>query len=161
MTIPSPFCKSNVGPRKLMRFCKFNFVGGVGVLVQFTALFLLKGVLQVNYLSATAIAVEAAVVHNFIWHDQFTWADRTTLDPVWRRSLLRFLRFNLGNGGISILGNLALMHRLVGELRMNYLLANTIAITLCSLANFLVSDRWVFEQKGSPQFCDLGSKGKE
>jgi putative flippase GtrA len=133
----------------------------MGVLVQFTALFLLKGVLQVNYLSATAIAVEAAVVHNFIWHDQFTWADRTTLDPVWRRSLLRFLRFNLSNGAISILGNLALMHRLVGELRMNYLLANAIAITLCSLANFLVSDRWVFEQTGSPQFCDLASKGKE
>jgi putative flippase GtrA len=133
----------------------------MGVLVQFTALFLLKGVLQVNYLSATAIAVEAAVVHNFIWHDQFTWAYRTTLDPAWRHSLLRFLRFNLSNGAISILGNLALMHRLVGELRMNYLLANAIAITLCSLANFLVSDRWVFEQTGSPQFCDLASKGKE
>lgn len=28
---------------------------------------------------------------------------------------------------------------------MNYLLANAIAITLCSLANFLVSEEWVFD----------------
>jgi hypothetical protein len=27
---------------------------------------------------------------------------------------------------------------------MNYLAANGIAIVLCSLANFLVSDEWVF-----------------
>ena len=29
---------------------------------------------------------------------------------------------------------------------MNYLLANAIAITLCSVANFLVSEGWVFEE---------------
>ncbi len=144
MTIEAP-SERNVSPRKLVRFCKFNFVGAMGVMVQFTALFLLKGVLHMNYLAATAIAVEAAVVHNFLWHEQFTWRDRKRSTPEWRRSLLRLLRFNLSNGTISILGNLALMHRLVGELRMNYLLANAIAITLCSLANFLVSDSWVFE----------------
>jgi putative flippase GtrA len=147
MTIKSPSCESNALLFKLTRFCKFNFVGGMGILVQLTALFLLKSVFQVNYLAATAIAVEVAVVHNFIWHEQFTWADRTKLEPVRHRAMLRLLRFNLSNGGISILGNLALMHRFVGQLQMNYLLANGIAITLCSLANFLVSETWVFEQE--------------
>ena len=146
MTIESS-SESNRAIRKLLRFCKFNFVGGMGVLVQMMALFFLQGVLQVNYLAATAIAVEAAVVHNFLWHERFTRADRTKLAPEWRRSMLRLLRFNLSNGTISILGNLALMHRLVGRLRMNYLVANAIAIMLCSLANFLVSDSWVFEQE--------------
>ena len=61
---------------KFVRWCKFNFVGGIGIGVQFAALFLLKGVLHFNYLAATAIAVEAAVVHNFVWHEQFTWVDR-------------------------------------------------------------------------------------
>lgn len=144
----------------------------MGIVVQFAALFLLKSVLHFDYLLATAIAVEAAVVHNFVWHEQFTWADRTfshralpdrTLpdsasperefceraksqrgQPRWRRSLPRLLRFNLSNGAVSILGNLALMKVLVGQGHMNYLLANAIAITLCSLANFLVSENWVF-----------------
>jgi putative flippase GtrA len=30
---------------------------------------------------------------------------------------------------------------------MNYLLANAIAITLCSVANFVVSETWVFERE--------------
>jgi putative flippase GtrA len=131
-------------PPMLVRLFKFNLVGGIGIGVQFAALFLLKGVLQFNYLAATAIAVEAAVVHNFVWHEQFTWADR--VQPSWRRSLVRLLRFNLTNGGVSLLGNLALMKLMVGQGHMNYLHANAIAITLCSVANFLVSETWVFEE---------------
>jgi putative flippase GtrA len=131
-------------PSTLVRLCRFNLVGGIGIGVQFAALFLLKGVLQFNYLAATAIAVEAAVVHNFVWHEQFTWADR--VQPSWRRSLVRLLRFNLTNGGVSLLGNLALMKLMVGQGHMNYLHANAIAITLCSVANFLVSETWVFEE---------------
>lgn len=153
-------CRNDGPPSKLVRWCKFNFVGGIGIGVQFAALFLLKGVLHFNYLAATAIAVEAAVVHNFVWHEQFTWVDRIKVDRIkldrtrfagaearWRRSLPRLLRFNVTNGAVSILGNLALMKVMVGQGYMNYLLANAIAITLCSLANFLVSDTWVFEDR--------------
>ena len=138
---------AEMAPSTFVRWCKFNFVGGIGIGVQFAALFLVKGVLHFNYLAATAIAVEAAVVHNFVWHEQFTWVDRTRMgssEPRWRRSLPRLVRFNLTNGAVSILGNLALMKVMVGEGHMNYLLANAIAITLCSLANFLVSETWVF-----------------
>ncbi len=148
MTTPGHSCEHAAAPSTLRRWCKFNFVGGIGIVVQFAALFLLKSVLHFNYLAATAIAVEAAVVHNFVWHEQFTWADRTKSDRMqpWRRSLPRLLRFNLTTGAVSILGNLALMKVMVGQGHMNYLLANAIAIALCSLANFLVSDEWVFEE---------------
>lgn len=125
-----------------LRWLKFNFVGGIGIGVQFAALFALKALLRMDYLAATAIAVEAAVVHNFVWHEQFTWADR--VHPSWRSSIPRFVRFNLTTGVVSILGNLALMRMLVGEGHVNYLVANAIAIVLCSIANFLVSDGWVF-----------------
>lgn len=129
-------------PPTLIRWLKFNFVGGIGIVVQFGALFLLKGVLHFPYLVATAIAVEAAVVHNFIWHEQFTWADRIKTP---RYSISRFMRFQVANGAVSLLGNLALMKVMVGLGNMNYLIANAIAILLCSVANFLVSDQWVFE----------------
>ncbi|HYM76620.1 MAG TPA: GtrA family protein [Candidatus Dormibacteraeota bacterium] len=135
----------NAPPSTLVRWLKFNFVGGIGIGVQFAALFLLKSLLHFDYLVATAIAVEAAVVHNFVWHEQFTWVDR--VQTSWRRSLLRFARFNLTTGVVSILGNLALMKVMVGQGHMNYLLANGIAIVLCSLANFLVSEEWVFARE--------------
>ena len=135
-------------PSRLIRWLKFNFVGGIGIGVQFAALFILKTVLGLDYLFATAFAVEAAVVHNFIWHEQFTWADRITRDrvqPSWQQSLARFVRFNLTTGAVSIVGNLALMRVMVGAGHMNYVVANAVAIALCSIANFLVSDEWVFE----------------
>jgi len=128
----------------LLRWLKFNLVGGIGIAVQFAALFALKGIFHFNYLAATAVAVEAAVVHNFVWHEQFTWSDR--VQTSWRRSLPRFARFNLTTGAVSILGNLALMKVMVGYGGMNYMLANALAIILCSLANFLVSEQWVFEE---------------
>lgn len=136
-----------IAPSTLVRWLKFNLVGGMGIIVQFVALFLLKTSLHFNYLAATAIAVEAAVVHNFVWHERFTWADRTRVDRRWRRSLTRLLRFNLTTGAVSILGNLALMKVMVGQGHLNYLLANAVAIILCSLANFLVSEVWVFTRK--------------
>ena len=125
------------------RWCKFNFVGGIGIGVQFAALFFLRSVMGFDYLLATAIAVEAAVVHNFVWHEQFTWADR--VESSWKQSLPRLVRFNLTTGAVSILGNLALMRVMVGEGHMNYMVANGIAIALCSIANFLVSDQCVFQ----------------
>jgi len=136
----------------ILRWIKFNVVGGVGIAVQFGALFFLKSILHFNYLAATAIAVEAAVFHNFVWHEQFTWVDRTGLasngENNWRcrDSLRRLLRFHLANGSVSILGNLALMKVMVGLGHMHYLVANAIAIVLCSLANFAVSEEWVFEE---------------
>jgi putative flippase GtrA len=148
MTVKTRVCGPNLPPTTWVRWCKFNLVGAMGIAVQFLALFLLNSVLHFNYLSATAIAVEAAVVHNFVWHEQFTWADRTKSNrgqPRWSRSLPRLLCFHLTNGVISIFGNLVLMKLMVGLCQMNYLLANAMAIALCSLANFRVSEAWVFE----------------
>jgi putative flippase GtrA len=165
--------ENSMAPSVLVRWLKFNFVGAIGIVVQFGVLFLLKSVEHVHYLVATVVAVEAAVLHNFVWHERFTWADRTM--PAWsvrqtlgvkasnylsaviaalkrcatqeplRSSVLRLARFNLANGAVSILGNVSLMKVMVGEGHMNYLVANGIAIAVCSVANFVVSDAWVFE----------------
>jgi putative flippase GtrA len=126
-----------------LRWLKFNAVGALGISVQLAVLLALKSAFHLSYLLATAIAVEVAVVHNFLWHERYTWADR--VQPSWRKSLPRLLRFNLSNGGVSIIGNLALMRLMVGVGHVNYLAANGVAIALCSLVNFLVSEEWVFE----------------
>ena len=121
MTTTTHPCDRRVPPSGLMRWCRFNLVGGIGILVQFAVLVLLKSVMQFNYLASTVIAVEAAVLHNFVWHERFTWADRTkaalkrcaTQKPS-GATFRRLLRFHLGNGAVSIFGNLALMKLMVG-----------------------------------------------
>jgi len=146
-TVSAPPDRKSPTRTILLRWLKFNVVGGIGIAAQFAALFLFKSVFHFHYLAATALAVEAAVVHNFVWHEQFTWSDR--VKTSWRRSLPRLAKFNLTTGSVSILGNLGLMKVMVAYGGMNYLLANALAIAMCSLANFLVSEVWVFEDSAN------------
>jgi len=120
------------------RWLKFNTVGAIGIGVQLAALTALKSGLHRDYLLATALAVEVAVIHNYVWHARFTWGDRAG------NSLRRFVKFNLTTGMLSIIGNILLMKLFVGWAGVNYLLANMGTIATCSTANFLVSDRFVF-----------------
>ena len=58
----------------MKRWLRFNAIGIAGAAVQLTALKLLS-VVGVHYLIATALAVEAAVLHNFFWHCRWTWKE--------------------------------------------------------------------------------------
>jgi putative flippase GtrA len=128
-------------PATARRFFRFNLVGAIGLAVQLGILELLRRA-GVDYLLATVLAVEAAVVHNFIWHERYTWHDRAgALRSEW---LARLVRFHLTNGAVSLVGNALAMRWLVGELRFPVLPANLLAITACCLVNFLLSDRVVF-----------------
>ena len=128
--------------RAFRRWLKFNAVGGIGIGVQLAALAIFRSLLHLDYLLATVLAVETAVLHNFLWHERFTWADRPA--ARFSHSLVRLVRFNASNGLVSILGNVLLMRLLVGTLGMQYFVANLIAIAVCSLVNFLLSDCFVF-----------------
>jgi putative flippase GtrA len=124
-----------------IRWLKFNAVGAGGIVVQLAALTLFESGLRLDYLAATALAVEAAVIHNYFWHERFTWADRIS-----GSSWTRFAKFNLTTGLFSILGNVLVMKVLVGGAHLNYFAANILTIATCSILNFVVSDRFVFEE---------------
>ena len=132
--------------RLIRRLLKFHMVGAMGIGVQLCFLFVFKTVLHLNYLLATGMAVECAVLHNFLWHEHFTWSDRRDGRS---RMLRRLLRFNFTTGMISIVGNLLLMRLLVGSLHLQYMIANMLTIGCCSLANFWASDRVVFQPEMS------------
>ena len=124
----------------MVRFLRFNGVGLVGFALQLALLALLLR-LGLNYLAATAIAVELTVLHNFAWHERWTWRDR----PAGAAGRARRLwRFHASNGLISLAGNLLLMRLLVGLLGLPALPANLLAVLLCALVNFTASDRFVF-----------------
>ena len=121
-----------------VRWLKFNAVGAAGIFVQLAVLVSLRAGLHMHYLLATALAVEATVLHNFFWHERFTWADRKSTN--WGA---RLLKFNLATGLFSIAGNLFFTAVLV-RAGLGYLPANAVSIALCSLINFFLNDRLVF-----------------
>jgi putative flippase GtrA len=122
------------------RFVRFNAVGLIGFVVQLLVLALLLRA-GLHYLAATAIAVEVAILHNFLWHERWTWRERAASG---RARLAQLGRFHLLNGLTSLIGNLLLMRLLVGTLGVPAVPANLAAVTACSLVNFFASDRAVF-----------------
>ncbi len=129
----------------LIRWIKFNAVGIAGAVVQIWFLHLLLRA-GAHYLAATAVAVEAALLHNFAWHQRYTWSDRPCDDLP--SVILRLLRFHLSNGFVSVVGNVLLMRLFVGQFGLHPLVANFVAILACSVINYFVGDRFVFKGTG-------------
>jgi putative flippase GtrA len=119
----------------------FVGVGLLGFGLQVGALAALTSLARWHWLPATLASVEIAIVHNFFWHERWTWSDRTAGgDAV----LSRFLRFNAANGLTSLAGNAGLMALLVGVAGAAPVPANVLAVAAISGVNFLLADRWVF-----------------
>ncbi len=126
---------------------KFHMVGLAGMCVHLTTLSLFSKGFGLEPAVATALAVEMAVLHNFAWHERFTWKDRCSVH--WMEVAGRLLRFNLTTGMISLLGTTAIVKYLVSAHHLPVLIANVVAIPCCSMLNFLASDLIVFKKPAS------------
>jgi len=126
----------------ILRWTRFNLVGLIGMAVQLTTLAILHRAMPHHNLVSTACATEITLLHNFLWHWNYTWRDRRTTTP-----LHQLLRFHLSNGIVSLVGNLALVRLLTHTTHLPLLVDTIIAIACCSLANFFLSHHWAFTQK--------------
>jgi putative flippase GtrA len=127
------------------RVTKFSLVGLLGAALQIVLLWGFLSPLHLPVLLATPLAVELTLLHNFAWHENFTWRNRPFACSRQRISALA--RFHLSNGCISLFGNTALMYLFVDRFRLPVTLSTVAAIALCGLLNFLFADRWVYKNK--------------
>jgi putative flippase GtrA len=123
----------------LPRFVTFNLVGVLGAGVHLGVLSLLARGLGLYPAVAGALAVEAALLHNFFWHERWTWADRAR-GAARRRRLIRFHGIN---GTTSLVGSLIVLPLLV-RAGMPVEVAGLATILTCSFSNFVAADRIVF-----------------
>src|SRR5262245_142846 len=124
----------------------FFVVGWLGFALQIGALAFLMSVAGWAWLPATVVAVELAVIHNFLWHERVTWKDRHTEPQDVRAATFtpfsRFVRFNLATGMTSIAGNVVLMAIYVGLLGLPPVVSNVLAVVTMSVLNFVVAGGW-------------------
>lgn len=122
----------------IARFLKFSTAGALGFLIQIAAVALFT-TLGWHYLAATAIAVELAIVTNFLWHRAITWADRPE-----GNALRQFVRFNALTAVTSIAASLLLTGLLVESAGVSPVAANIISVACLGLVNFIGADTLVF-----------------
>jgi putative flippase GtrA len=129
---------------RVSRPARFVCVGLVGFILQTLALQALTTRAGVPYLVATALAVEIAILHNFVWHEWWTWRDRARASGG---RLHRLARFNGLSALISITGNVGLTGLLVDVGGFQLLAANALAVVSLSLVTYASLDHWVFARE--------------
>jgi putative flippase GtrA len=94
---------------------------------------------RVSDLLGIVLAVEIALLHNFVWHEVWTWQTATAPGRY-----KRLLRFHLTSGVLSIASNALFTWIFRQSLGLPLLLANLAAISVTSVINFALVSRWVF-----------------
>lgn len=130
------------------RGIRFAIVATIGMAVQLAVLVLLVRAAGVDLAPATAAAVALTVVHNYAWHEQWTWRDRAGVTG--RQRMLRFVRYLAVTGSLSVLGSVAVTVVLARHLRVPLPIANVVAVGVLGAANFAAAHRLVFLPRRAP-----------
>ncbi len=119
------------------RFVRFGIVGLTGVIVDMGILFLLSdpATLGWSLTRSKIIAVEVAIINNFLWNDLWTFGDISQKQKGIRQRWQRLLKFNV----ICLCGlilNVLLLNIFVNLLNVNPYAANLITIATVAVGNF-------------------------
>ncbi|HJU43231.1 MAG TPA: GtrA family protein, partial [Vicinamibacterales bacterium] len=98
--------------------------------------------LSVNYIVATIVAIEMAILFNYLCHEQWTWRDRPARSA--RERCSRLLRFNAMTALTSIAGGVLITAALVELFGMPPVAANVISVVALGMLNFAGADSLVF-----------------
>ncbi len=106
-------------------------------------LYLFKGVLGLPLIPASLMAIEIALVHNFIWHRQWTWRDRSREN---RSPFLKQLAvYNLATGVVDLVANVTVLWLLTTFLGIYYMIANIAGMVMGPLVKFWLNDKVIFK----------------
>lgn len=118
------------------RFARFGAVGALGVVINNAVLLIAHALIGLPLLLASPIAVEVAIVHNFIWNEHWTFGTS-------HFSLKRLGKFNLTSlGGLAITSGV--MYTLVSYFGIHYIVANLVGIGVATVWNFTTSLVWTW-----------------
>lgn len=141
-----------LGAESLSELVRFGLVGASGVAVNTGFLYVYHGLLGWALIPASVLAVEAAIVNNFLWNDRWTFSARD-------KTPYRFFRFNLVSlGGLAV--NTLVLALVVTVTRIHYLVANLVAIAAAMAWNFAANSRWTWRSADRAQPRPHFTKGE-
>lgn len=124
------------------RFLRFALVGLSGLIVNSLALAILTEWLHIFYLISALLATQCSTLWNFLWTEQWVFADRRDT-----RS------FGVRLAGFFLINNVLFFFRgpmisiMVQDLSINYIVANLISIVLATVLRYLVADKLLWSTK--------------
>lgn len=127
--------------KTLVKFIKFTIIGVVATLIDYTVMIILKELLFVDVLIASAIGFIISLIFNYIYNMTHVFVDlREGMTKL--KSSIIFLVTSL----IGLLFNQIIMYILVEKLYIYYILSKLVSIIIVGLWNFF-SKKLLLEKK--------------
>lgn len=120
------------------RIFKFAIVGGTGVAINVSVLYMLSRWAALPLVAASILAVELATISNYVFNDTWTFGTRSP-------SLSRFAKFNVASLVGLALNVLCVW--LLTRLSLHFLLADLTGIAAGFAVNYTFSVGWVWAQE--------------
>jgi len=134
----------NAAWKEWKRVFKFGLVGISGILVNLGILYLLVEFFLINKDFASAIAIEVAILNNFIWNDLWTFPSEESrkVSNKWHR----LVAFNVVSAGGALI-NIGIFIILTNWFTVYYMTAQFIGILIGFIWNFMVNRRVTWRSK--------------
>ena len=152
---PLPGGDTPMSHHLLQRWARFATAGLGGFIVQLGVLAVLTKWTDLHYVVATLVAVELAILCNFVWHEHWTWRDRPS--ATWGERGQRLARFHVLTGFTSIVGTTVVTAALVESAGLSPVVSNVIAVIALGLVNFAGSETLVFRTSAIVAVLAAGS----
>ena len=129
-----------LGFRNLEDFMKYSLVGVSGVFVNLGLYLFLTRYYEISELVAPLIAIESALISNFILNNFWTFGKRITQSRI----RVKFVKFHLVSG-FSALINYSAFLTLFLVFGLYDISANLIGIGLAAIVNYLINSNWTWK----------------
>ena len=129
-----------LGFRNLEDFMKYSLVGVSGVFVNLGLYLFLTRYYEISEVVAPLIAIESALISNFILNNFWTFGKRITQSRI----RVKFVKFHLVSG-FSALINYSAFLALFLVFGLYDILANLIGIGLAAIVNYLINSNWTWK----------------
>ena len=146
MALGSKTFTVTINPAACKRFCRYAAVGASGVGVNMFFFLLLRDYVQLGLTVSSVIAVEMAIVNNFIWNDIWTFRKVSKYQRGWTALLTRFYKFN----SICLFGlvvNVLVVNILVRDLGVGERVALFLAIISVTVCNYILNMKFSWRHK--------------
>ena len=118
-------------------------IAWLGTAVNTGCLYLFKGVLKIPIIPASMMAIEVAILHNFLWFRWWAWKDR-----IHRPSFFKHLLFyNAATGVVDLVANVSVLWALSTFAGVHYLLANLAGMIAGPFIKFWLNEKFIFREK--------------
>ncbi len=121
-----------------LRLIKFSIVGVIGAGINTWFLWLFTDFAGLYYLHSSVIAIEIAIILQFLMNDRWTFREQKTTHV--EQFMKRIIKSNIWrSGGLAI--NIGVLYFLTEHAGVYYLLSNIVGIICAFLLNYLFESR--------------------